>query len=167
MRRRTRLLVAGAVLLLLLAGTAWLLTRRTEPEAAAPAAPACGTVTTADLTGQPLDEGQLGPVRAVHDAACHRDYAALARLMDDPFGTRSPDAALAELRANDGAPLTILAQTLEVAALADQGGLTYCHPHGAIAVFARGTPDHQGKLTDFTLTGTNPMAEACYEANPR
>jgi hypothetical protein len=112
-------------------------------------------------------DGLLGPVRAVHEAACHRDYAALARLMDDPFGTRSPGAALAELRADDGAPLTILAQTLEGTAIVDQGGLTYCHPHGAIAVFARGIPGHQGKLTDFTLTGSNPMAQACYDANPR
>jgi hypothetical protein len=172
---RTRWLTAIAVLLLLLllllVGTTWLLTRGTEPAPPAalppPAAPACGPVTTTDLTGHPLSEGFLGPVRAVHDAACHRDYAALAGLMDDPFGTRSAEAALAELRANDGAPLTILAQTLESAAIADQGGLTYCHPHGAIAVFARGTPDHQGKLTDFSLTGNNPMTEACYEAKPR
>ncbi|WP_146060440.1 hypothetical protein [Amycolatopsis sp. CA-128772] len=167
MRRKT--LWLAAIVVLVLAGGGWLLTLGHEPEAAVapPAAPACGPVTTADSTGRPLDERLLTPVRAAHDAACHRDYAALARLMDRPFGTRSPDAALAELRENDGAPLTILAQTLEVPALADQGGLTYCHPHGAIAVFARGTPDHQGKLTDFTLTGDNPMEEACYEANPR
>jgi hypothetical protein len=168
-RRRTLWFAAGAVILLLLAGTAWLLSRGTDPETAAPvpAAPACGPVTTAGLDGHPLGEQLLAPVRAVHEAACHRDYAALARLMDNPFGTRSADAALAELRANDGAPLTILAQTLEATAIADQGGLTYCHPHGAIAVFARGTPDHQGKLTDFTLTADNPMDGACYDAGSR
>jgi hypothetical protein len=167
-RRRTRWLAAIAALLLLLAGTVWLATRDDDPGPAAvapaPAAPACGPLTTTDLDGHPLADGFLAPARAVHDAACHRDYAALGRLMDNPFGTRSPAEALTELRANDGAPLTVLAQTLESTAVADQGGLTYCHPHGAIAVFARGTPDHQGKLTDFTLTGDNPMGEVCFEA---
>ncbi|MEV4053488.1 hypothetical protein AB0J55_20040 [Amycolatopsis sp. NPDC049688] len=168
-RRRTLWFAAGAVILLLLAGTVWLLTRGTDPETALPPRDAseCGAITMTDRTGHALDEQLLAPVAAVHHAACQGDYEALAEWMDNPFGTRSADAALAELRANDGAPLTILAQTLEATAIADQGGLTYCHPHGAIAVFARGTPDHQGKLTDFTLTADNPMAGACYDAGSR
>ncbi|EOD64900.1 hypothetical protein H480_29496 [Amycolatopsis vancoresmycina DSM 44592] len=122
----------------------------------------CGAIRMVDRTGRPIAEQLVVPVAAVHDAACHRDYEALSEWMENPSGTR-----MAELRANDGAPLTILAQTLEGAAITDQGGLTYCHPHGAIAVFSRGTPAHQGQLTVFTLTGDNPMSAACYDASPR
>ena len=68
------------------------------------------------------DSRVLHHVRAVHDA-CRRDYNGVSHSMDRPFGSRSPEAALAELQANNGTALTILAQTLEVTAIAGQGGL--------------------------------------------
>ena len=105
----------------------------------------------------------LAVVAAVHDAACRRDYDGLLAAMEVPFGTRSPAEALGELRTDDGVPLVVLAQTLETAPISGQGGLIYCHPHGAIAIFARGTLDRPGRWTSFTLTGDSPEATACFE----
>jgi hypothetical protein len=119
------------------------------------------------VAGTAVDDALLDPVRAVHDAACHRDYSGVSRLMDRPFGSRSPEEALTELQADNGAALTILAQTLEVTAIADQGGLVYCHPDGAIAIFARGTSVHQSKLVNFALTGDTPAKAACAESGSR
>lgn len=171
MGRRTRYAAGAVVLLLLIVGMAWLALGRTDTPADEPdlaqslvpsqITPACGPVTTVDRTGRPVDVDTLGLVRVVHEAACHQDYETLAELMDHPFGTRTAGEAVAELRANGGAPLTILAQTLEAAAIADQGGLIYCHPHGAIAIFARGTSEHQWKFTDFSLTPDGPAASTC------
>jgi hypothetical protein len=177
MRRRTWYAAGAVLLLLLIVGTAWLALGRTDAPADEPnfaqspvppqVTPACGPVTAVDQTGRLVDDETLGLVRVVHEAACQHDYETLAELMDHPFGTRTADEAVAELRANDGAPLTILAQTLEAAAIADQGGLIYCHPHGAIAIFARGTSEHQWKFTDFSLTPDSPAASTCFESGVR
>ncbi|MFG1646948.1 hypothetical protein ACGFMK_42285 [Amycolatopsis sp. NPDC049252] len=162
---------------MLIVGTAWLALGRTGAPADGPdlvqspvppqITPTCGPVTTVDQAGRPVDVDTLGLVRVVHEAACQHDYETLAELMDHPFGTRTADEAIAELRANDGAPLTILAQTLETAAIADQGGLSYCHPHGAIAIFARGTSEHQWKFTDFSLTPDSLAASTCSQSGVR
>jgi hypothetical protein len=168
----------GAVFfLLLIAGAVWLVLGRTDAPADEPGlaqspvpsqvTPTCGAVTAVDRTGRPVEVETLGLVRVVHEAACRHDYETLADLMDLPFGTRTADQAIAELRANDGAPLTILTQTLETAAIADQGGLIYCHPHGAIAIFARGTSEHQWKFTDFSLTSDSSAASTCFESGVR
>jgi hypothetical protein len=177
MGRRTWYAAGALLLLLLIVGTAWLALGRTDAPAAEPdlaqnlvpsqVTPACGPVMTVDQTGQPIAVDTLGLVRVVHEAACHHDYDTLAELMDHPFGTRTADEAIAELRTNDGAPLTILAQTLEAAAIADQGGLIFCHPHGAIAIFARGTSEHQWKFTDFSLAPDSPAASTCSESGVR
>ncbi|MEV7094238.1 hypothetical protein AB0M80_15535 [Amycolatopsis sp. NPDC051045] len=163
--------------MLLIAGAVWLVLGRTDTPADEPdlaenpvpsqITPTCGPVTAVDRTGRPLEVETLGLVRVVHEAACHHDYETLADLMDHPFGTRTADEAIAELRANDGASLTILTQTLEAAAIAGQGGLIYCHPHGAIAIFARGTSEHQWKFTDFSLTADSPAASTCFESGVR
>jgi hypothetical protein len=176
--RRITWYAAGAVLLLsLIAGAVWPVLGKTDTPADEPdlaespvpsqVAPTCGPVTAVDRTGRPVEVETLGLVRVVHEAACQHDYETLADLMDHPFGTRTADEAIAELRANDGAPLTILAQTLEAAAVADQGGLIYCHPHGAIAIFARGTSEHQWKFTDFSLTADSAAASTCFESGVR
>ncbi|MDQ7807577.1 hypothetical protein Q5425_27900 [Amycolatopsis sp. A133] len=180
MRREIRWYAAGgAVLLLLLATGIWLkFGRETAPAGDAALAPshapvssrdkpACGSVATTDVAGNAVNDALLTPVRSVHDAACRRDYSGVSRLMDRPFGSRTPEAAVAELQADNGASLTILTQTLEVAAIADQGGLIYCHPHGAIAIFARETSEHQSKLTDFAITGDSPAEAACFEHGSR
>jgi hypothetical protein len=125
--------------------------------------PQCAAIKTTDATGASLRDSAVALVATAHDAACRRDYDGLLAVMETPFGTRSPAEALGELRADDGAPLVVLAQTLETAPISDQGGLIYCHPHGAIAIFARGTLDRPGRFTSFTLTGDSPEASECFE----
>ncbi|EWM19765.1 hypothetical protein [Kutzneria sp. 744] len=117
-----------------------------------PATPPCGTVAPADASGSPLPAPVLGEVTTVHKAACQHDFSTLASQFDaGPHGQ-----SIAELRERDGAELAILAQTLETPARADQGGWVYCHPHGAVAIFARGTNTHPGTWSFFSVAGNDP-----------
>lgn len=136
----------------------------TSTAAPSPLTPPCGAVTTTDDQNIAIPDAVLTQVTAVHDAACRRDYDQLLTMMDTPFGDRQPAEALVELRANDGAPLTILTQTLEVNPIIGQGGLVYCHPHGAVAVFARGTLSRPGMWTDFSLVSNTTAADDCLRA---
>ncbi|GAB3900631.1 hypothetical protein GCM10029964_088250 [Kibdelosporangium lantanae] len=102
----------------------------------------------------------------MHDAACRHDYESLLQLMEDPFGIQEPSDVLDTFRANNGAELTVVMQTLETPAILGQGGLIYCNPNGAIAVFARGTLAHPGKWTDFTFTADSALKEECQEPIP-
>ncbi|HEX5406845.1 MAG TPA: hypothetical protein VFX16_31610 [Pseudonocardiaceae bacterium] len=124
---------------------------------ATPAAPLCGTVLPTDSTGAPVPAPVLDEVVAVHAAACRHDFSALTSELDGTFdGGRSSGAVMSELRDRNGAELVILAQTLETSAQADQGGWVYCHPHGAVAIFSRGTTTHPATWSLFSVTGDNP-----------
>ncbi|MET9225813.1 hypothetical protein [Lentzea sp. NPDC003310] len=116
-----------------------------------------------DSAGSPLGDNAFVTVSAVHEMACRHDYDGLLDMMENPFGDKAPSEALRELRADGGAPLAALAQTLETAPISDQGGLIYCHPRGATAAFARGTQDRPGRWSHFTLTGASPMDGKCSE----
>src|SRR5437762_2832458 len=52
----------------------------------------CGTVRDTDETGAALPAEHLDHTRAVHDAACRRDYARLEQLMANPFKGESGDS---------------------------------------------------------------------------
>jgi hypothetical protein len=171
-RKRLLWSMVTAIVIILVAIAIRLYHESDTPQAAPPGnpppppatTPSCSTAKTTDRTGQPIPESMLAQVTAVHDAACRRDYDSLLQLMDDPFSTGKPSNALDALRVNYGAPLTIIAQTLETPAISDQGGLVYCHPNGAVVVFARGTLSHPGKWTAFALTGDGAIARECENA---
>lgn len=162
-RRALAWSITAAVLILALAVAIRVHRESEQPQASptGPVKPQCATVKTTDSTGASLVDSFLTKVTTVHEAACRRDYDGLLAMMESPFGTRPPSEALDELRADDGAPLIVLAQTLETAPISGQGGLIYCHPHGAVAIFARGTLDRPGRWTSFTRTGNSPEAKAC------
>jgi hypothetical protein len=108
----------------------------------------------------PVSSGlaRLEPVVvALHDAACRGDYEALLPHMSDPFGSPllPKEAAIGvwPARIPDGDPLAVLAETLETPVHGDQGGQFFCHPDGAIAVFARPIGEQPQLLSDFDPTG--------------
>jgi hypothetical protein len=109
---------------------------------------ACGSVRKTTSDGDPVPEVMLTEVVAVHDAACRRDYAALVAHAETQF-TGTP---LTELRADGGAPMRVVAETLETTGIMDQGGLKYCHPRAGVAYFPRGTLTIAGKWSGFSLT---------------
>ncbi|WP_433261892.1 hypothetical protein ACQPZF_28055 [Actinosynnema sp. CS-041913] len=121
---------------------------------------ACGTVAGTDADGRPLPAGALDQAVRVHDAACRRDFDALLAEMDTPFGNEPPEQAVAALRADPG-EVVLLAQTLEAPAAVDQGGLFFCHPGGAAAVFARGTLDRPGKWSAFLPPSSSLAISLC------
>jgi hypothetical protein len=126
----------------------------------------CGEVATTDAYGNPLPA--IEPlVRGIHDAACRRDFPALLPFMADSFGyagyPKQDVVAEWERQGSDGLLLQTLAETLEMRAVGDQGGWYFCHPGGAVAVFARGTYDRPGMWSDFDLTRTR-IPTACERA---
>lgn len=127
---------------------------RAGTSASGPPLMKCGEVATTDAFGNLL--GALEPlVRGIHDAACHRDYSGLLPYMEDSFGGFPKEDVVAgwQRQDTDSALLRTLAETLETQAFADQGGQYFCHPSGAVTVFARGTIDRPGKWSDFDPTG--------------
>jgi hypothetical protein len=117
-----------------------------------------------DTTGTALPAFWLDRVRAVHDAACRRDYDALTQQMSDPFRRLPPRMVADEWRSSSGKiHLDVLAATLETVGHLDQGGLVFCQQNGAYAVFARGTHDRSGEWNDFDLVRDNgiPLPEQC------
>lgn len=128
------------------------------PPSAAPPAPTtverpCGTVSSVDANGQPLAPGWAF-VAEVHAAACAGDYDGVAAHMTDFPGGISVPEIVAQWRETESRThyLRRLAETLEVAPQATQGGLTYCSPAGPVAVFSRGTHDMPATLSDFVLS---------------
>lgn len=123
----------------------------------------CQPVATSDEAGDPVNPFFLNQVRVVHDAACQRDYDALAEQMDEKFNGSTPNQVIAEWR-RAGAfdvRLEALAETLEVKGTLTHGGLLFCHPNGGVAVFGRGTINRPGKWTSFdiSLGTTTPCQE--------
>jgi hypothetical protein len=120
----------------------------------APASRACQAVSDTDSSGQPLPTFYLDQVQAVHDAACRRDFDALAQQMDTPFQGRTPAELAAQWRqAGPGDPrIDALTTTLEGKGMLTQGGLVFCHTNGGVAIFGRGTNDRPGKWTDFYVS---------------
>jgi hypothetical protein len=117
----------------------------------------CRDIATVDNSGQPLAELYLENVRAVHEAACHHDYAALAKQMDSDFyhfQEISAEYVIETWQREDpaGIYLEVLAATLEIQGKLSQGGLTFCGINGATVIFARGTYEHPGKLIEFEET---------------
>ena len=84
------------------------------------------------------------------------------------IGTESHMGPLYEgdraLGINGGSPLTVLAQTLEQPGEVSQGGPTYCHPHGASAIFARGIAGEDAGWTAFWLH--DPARPVCMTVTP-
>jgi hypothetical protein len=112
---------------------------------ALPTPRACGTVQPNDASGEPLPAVWLDLVTDIHDAACSGDLHAVESYMGPQYeGDRA-------LGINGGGPLTVLAQTLEQPGEVSQGGLTYCHPHDASAIFARGIVGEDAGWTAFWL----------------
>jgi hypothetical protein len=144
MRKRTVLWAACAAVVVAAALLVWVLSDD-DPEPTA-----CGSVRTRTSTGDPLPKVMFTEVVAVHDAACRRDYAALVAHAEAQF-TGTP---LTELRADGGAPMKVVAETLETRGIMDQGGLKYCHPRAGVAYFPRGTLTIAGKWSGFSLTDT-------------
>jgi hypothetical protein len=119
-----------------------------------PAPRACGTVLDVDANGTPLDQDRINlVVKSVHDAACRHDSSELSLLMEPEFGGRTAEEAIADLLAwrPKGIAFDSLAAVLETAPHIDQGGLTYCTPHGVIASFDRGTITRSGGWSDFQM----------------
>jgi hypothetical protein len=104
-------------------------------------------------------------IAALHDAACRGDFDALLSHMSDPFGSQqvpkeeAVSVWTAELPGGD--PLGLLAETLETPVHGDQGGQFFCHPKGAVAVFARPLNDQPSLLTDFDPSPGSPLADSC------
>lgn len=96
-------------------------------------------------------------VVALHDAACRGAFEDLLPNMSDPFGAplvpkeEAIDAWTAESPGSD--PLALLAETLETPVRGYQGGQYFCHPAGAVAMFARPIGDQPTLLSDFDPTG--------------
>jgi hypothetical protein len=112
----------------------------------------CRDISVVDITGKPLPSVWLDQVRAVHDAACRRDYDALARQMGNPFRRLPPDAVVDEWRRDpSNTDLDVLVVTLETKGYLDQGGLLFCQRNGAYVVFARGTLEHPAGWNDFDV----------------
>lgn len=115
------------------------------PPAAGP--PACGTVAADDATGAPLPVVWRDLATEIHDAACRGDLSAIESYMGERYEGDRGDV----LGVNGGGPLTVLAETLEQPGAVSQGGLTYCHPHGASAIFARDVAGVDAGWTAFWL----------------
>lgn len=120
-----------------------------DDDQAPPAAerPACGTVAADDATGAPLPAVWRDLVTGIHDAACRGDLTAVESYMGEWYEGDRGDV----LGVNGGGPLTVLAETLEQPGDVSQGGLTYCHPRGASAIFARDVPGVDAGWTAFWL----------------
>ncbi|GAB1511635.1 hypothetical protein [Actinophytocola sp. KF-1] len=144
-RRTVIVLLAG----LLIVVVAVLVRTGTDDDEAAPppATPRCGTVQRNDATGAPLPADWLDLVTEIHAAACAGDL----RKVESHMGPHYEGDRGDELGVNGGAPLTILAQTLEEPGEVGQGGLVYCHPHGASVIFARSVPGVDAGWTGFWL----------------
>ena len=114
----------------------------------------CGKVATKTIHGGSL-QGLTPLVRGIHDAACHRDYAALSRYMEDRFGDSSKKTVVAGWKRHnaDGTVLQSIVETLENPPSEDQGGWTFCSPDGAVLIIARGYPASPGVWSDFDPTG--------------
>jgi hypothetical protein len=114
----------------------------------------CGEAVTTDAYGNPL--GALEPlVGGIHDAACRHDYTGLLPYMESSFNSTSKEEAVAEWERedHDGHILQVVAETFETPPVGDQGGQYFCHPDGAVAVFARGTITRPGLWSAFDLAG--------------
>lgn len=146
MLSRTRTLLVLLAGLLLVVGAVVIRIGTDDDESAVPPAPReCGTVQPNDATGGPLPAVWLDLVTEIHDAACRSDLRAVESYMGPLYeGDRA-------LGSNGGGPLTVLAQTLEEPGELTQGGLSYCHPHGASAIFARGIAGEDAGWTAFWL----------------
>lgn len=145
-RPRTLLALLAGVLLILAAVVVRIVTD--EDQARSPAASrSCGAVQPNDAAGIPVPAVWVRLVVKIHDAACDGDLAAVESYMGPRYEGDRGDA----LGINGGGPLTVLAETLEQPGEISQGGLFYCHPRGANAIFARGIAGEDAGWTSFWL----------------
>lgn len=124
-----------------------------DPEPPAARQPACGTVAADDATGAPLAAAWRDLVIEIHDAACRGELSSVESYMGELYEGDRGDV----LGANGGGPLTVLAETLEQPGDVSQGGLIYCHPHGASAIFARDVAGVDAGWTAFWLNDPHDL----------